>query len=100
VGIDGDQHKRYLERSQRLDEEGEARLISLACSNAPAGHARWKLHLLSDKLVELGVVEPFSHECVRQVLKNNIKCWQKRMWCIPPKGDAHFVCQIEAILSV
>ncbi len=22
------------------------------------------------------------------------------MWCIPPKGDAHFVCQMEAVLSV
>lgn len=22
------------------------------------------------------------------------------MWCIPPKGDAHFVCQMESVLSV
>jgi len=65
--------KRSRERSQRLDGEGEARLVSLACSDAPAGHARWTLHLLKDKLVELGVVDTISHECVRQILKKHHK---------------------------
>jgi hypothetical protein len=27
------------------------------------------LHLLADKLVELGVIESISHECVRATLK-------------------------------
>lgn len=65
------------ERLQRLDGEGEARLISLACSDAPKGHARWTLHLLADKLVELEVVDSISHECVRQVLKKRHKTLAK-----------------------
>lgn len=69
--------KRSRDRSQRLDGEGEARLVSLACSDAPAGHARWTLHLLKDKLVELEVVESISHECVRQVLKKHHKTLAK-----------------------
>ncbi len=63
--------KRSRNRSQKLDGEGEARLVSLACSDAPEGYARWSLHRLADRLVELDVVDSISHECVRQVLKKH-----------------------------
>lgn len=53
----------------KLDGAAEARLVAVACSPAPAGQARWTLQLLSDKLVELQVVESISRECVRQTLK-------------------------------
>lgn len=53
----------------KLDGEGEARLVKLACSKAPAGFARWSLRLLAGKLVELEVVESISHESVRRVMK-------------------------------
>jgi hypothetical protein len=64
--------ERQLGRSQprtKLDGAAEARLVAVACSPAPAGQARWTLQLLSDKLVELQVVESISRECVRQTLK-------------------------------
>lgn len=61
--------KRNRERSRVLDGEGEARLVSLACSKPPAGQARWTLQLLRDQLVELEIVESISPETVRQVLK-------------------------------
>jgi hypothetical protein len=51
-----------------FDGEKEARLIALACSEAPAGRARWSLRLLADRAVELRIVESTSHETVRQVL--------------------------------
>lgn len=54
---------------RKLDGRGEAHLVALACSEAPAGHEHWTLRLLGDKLVELGVVESISHETVRQTLK-------------------------------
>lgn len=63
--------KRSRSRTQKLDGDGEARLISLACSDAPEGYARWTLHMLADQLIELNVVESISHECVRQVLKKH-----------------------------
>lgn len=56
-------------RQRILDGEKEARLIALSCSEPPAGHGRWTLRLLADKLVELEVVESISHETVRQALK-------------------------------
>ena len=56
-------------RSKVLDGEAEARLVQLACSEAPDGHERWSLQLLADKLVELEVVETVSKETVRTTLK-------------------------------
>jgi transposase len=56
-------------RKRLLDGEKEAKLIALCCSSAPEGYARWTLHLLADKLVELNIVESISYETVRQTLK-------------------------------
>jgi len=52
-----------------MDGQAEARLITLACSPAPEGRARWTLHLLADRMVQLRYVEHLSHETVRQTLK-------------------------------
>ena len=54
---------------RKLDGQGEARLIALACSDPPEGFARWTLHLLADELVELQIVESISIETIRQTLK-------------------------------
>jgi transposase len=56
-------------RERKLDGAAEARLIALACSAPPDGRARWTLKLLTDKLVELEVVESVCDETVRRVLK-------------------------------
>src|ERR1700719_3020133 len=44
-------------RERKLDGDGEARLIALACSQPPRGRAAWTLRLLADRLVELQVVD-------------------------------------------
>jgi len=54
---------------RKLDGDGEARLIALACSQAPEGRSRWTLRLLADRMVILGEVDSLSHETVREVLK-------------------------------
>lgn len=46
-----------------------ARITSLACSDAPSGHARWSLRLLAEKAVELALVEEISYSKVRAILK-------------------------------
>jgi transposase len=56
-------------QKRKLDGRAEAKLIAISCSNPPAGHDHWALRLLADRLVELGMVESISHECVRQMLK-------------------------------
>ena len=56
-------------RSPLFDGEAEAHLIALRCLEPPAGHARWTLRLLAEKVVELEVVASTSHETVRRTLK-------------------------------
>jgi transposase len=56
-------------RPRRLDGEGEAQLVTLACSEPPPGQARWTLRLLAAKLVELEVVPSISPDTVRLTLK-------------------------------
>ena len=53
----------------KLDGEKEARLIALACSEAPEGRSRWTLSLLADQMVQLGYVDAVSYETVRRTLK-------------------------------
>lgn len=53
----------------KLTGEVEAKLTMLACSEPPAGHARWTLRLLADQMVELGYIDEVSHVTVRDWLK-------------------------------
>lgn len=61
--------KQMRRRQKRLDGEGEARLIAIACGEPPDGRAGWTLKLLADRLVECEIVETISTETVRRVLK-------------------------------
>ena len=60
-----------------FDGRAEARLIALACSEAPEGRDRWSMRLLADKAVELGIVGSVSHETVRKTLKktSSVRTW-------------------------
>lgn len=66
-----------LERKRRerpacepmLDGEKQARLVQIACSEPPAGRARWTLNLLAEQLVALDVVESISAPTVMRALK-------------------------------
>jgi hypothetical protein len=52
-----------------FDGAFEARLIALACSEAPPGYRRWTVRLLADKAVELDLAPSVSHMTVQRVLK-------------------------------
>ena len=64
-----------LERNKRnnyarkLDGNGEAHLIAIACSDPPTGRSEWSLRLLADRLVELSVVDSISYMTVSRTLK-------------------------------
>lgn len=70
-GLDATLHrKRPTGRQYRkLDGAQEARLVALACSTAPDGHARWTMRLLADKLVELAVVASIDPATVWRTLQ-------------------------------
>jgi hypothetical protein len=87
-----------LERKQRekppreviFDGAFEARLIALACSDAPGGHQRWTVRLLADKAVELSFAESVSHMTVQRVLKKtNLSLTSASTGKSLPKGVRH-----------
>lgn len=54
---------------RRLTSEQEAALTVLACSDAPDGRAQWSVRLLTDKAIEIGLVERIGRETIRLFLK-------------------------------
>ena len=59
-------------KPRKLDGEAEAKLVALACSKPPKGHARWTIRLLQSKVVELEIVDSIGRETVRRTLKKMI----------------------------
>jgi len=55
----------------KITGEVEAHIIALACSEPPKGCARWTLHLLASKAVELAYVDGLSFKSVQRVLKKH-----------------------------
>ena len=88
-------------RDATFDGAFDARLTALACSKAPAGHQRWTVRLLADKLVELKIVDSISTMSVQRSLKKNeLRPHLSSYWKIPPDNDAVFVAAMEEILDV
>ncbi len=54
---------------RKLDGDGEAHLVALACQKPPEGRSRWTLQLLADRMAELKYVEEISYQTVRRTLK-------------------------------
>jgi len=70
-GLDGVlRKKKAIDRQYRaLDGTQEARLVAIACSEPPTGHARWTMELLAGRLVELKVIDSIHPSTVCRALK-------------------------------
>jgi Homeodomain-like domain len=53
----------------KLSTDQELRLIALACTAPPDGHARWSVRLLAERVVELEAMPALGRELVRTTLK-------------------------------
>ena len=68
---------KFLQRKKRetppvapkITGEIEAKIVALACSEVPQGHARWTLQLLADKSVELNYIDSITDMSVHRLLK-------------------------------
>ena len=86
--------------ARKLTGREEALLVATACSNPPAGRARWTLDLLAGEMIKLTEHAAVSRETVRRRLgENKLKPWQKDMWCIP-KVDGAYVARMEDVLDL
>jgi len=85
---------------RKLSGKEEALLVATACSNPPAGRARWTLELLAGAMVKLTEHADLSRETVRRRLaENDLKPWRKDMWCIP-QVDGSYVARMEDVLDL
>jgi transposase len=64
-----DRRRSQRQYQHRLDGDGEAHLIALACSEAPEGRSRWTLRLLANRMVALEYVQKLSKDTVHRTLK-------------------------------
>ena len=53
----------------KIDGEIEAKIIALACSAPPEGRTKWTLRLLSERSVQLEIIDSISHTQVGRILK-------------------------------
>jgi transposase len=53
----------------KLDGETEAQILTLACSEAPAGRSRWTLRMIADKMVEFELIDKISKSTIGNALK-------------------------------
>src|SRR6266478_4004696 len=85
---------------RKLSGKEEALLVATACSDPPAGRARWTLELLAGALIKLTEHEGLSRETVRRRLaETDLKPWRRDMWCIP-KVDGEYVARMEDVLDL
>lgn len=70
-GIDRALRRRRARRvyTRKLDGVQEAALVELACTTPPAGKDHWSVRMLSDRLVQLQVVDAIGPTTVWTVLK-------------------------------
>jgi hypothetical protein len=67
---------RHTER-RKVDKRIEAYVAMIACSDPPAGRARWTLRMMADRFVQLQVVDSIAIESVRKALNNTqLKPWR------------------------
>ena len=67
--------------------EVEARLIALACSQPPAGHARWSLRLLEKHVALAQDIPDMDHSTIGRVLKNEASPAPEEVLDHPADGE-------------
>ena len=77
---------RNRSKDPKITGEVEARIIALACGEAPKGASRWSIRLLAEKAVELDIIESIGRESIRVILKKaNLDLGNKSAGVFPPK---------------
>src|SRR6201995_3400868 len=86
--------------ARKLSSKEEALLVATACSQPPAGRARWTLELLAGEMVKLTEHADLSRETVRRRLaENGVKPWRRGMGCIP-EVEGTYVARMEDVLDL
>jgi transposase len=83
-----------------LDAAQKQKIVALACSQPPEGHARWTVGLFAAEVNRRKIVPGVGREVIRIALQDHgLKPWREKMWCVPAL-DATYVEQMQDVLAV
>ena len=83
---------------RKLSANDVALLVATACSVPPEGCSRWTLELLAGQMVRLTEHDRVSRATIaRRLAENELKPWQKRMWCIPKVTPSYVACMEDVL---
>lgn len=62
-----------------LSEKQSSQIIALVCTDPPAGYERWTIELLTEKVIEKGIVPSVGRETIRVLLHtHDLKPWREK----------------------
>lgn len=83
---------------RKLSANDVALLVATACSAPPEGCSRWTLELLAGQMVRLTEHDRVSRATIaRRLAENELKPWQRRMWCIPTVTASYVACMEDVL---
>lgn len=59
-------------RKKLLDGDQEAEILTLRLGSPPEGYSTWSLRLLTERVIELGIIDSICQETIRKMLKKTI----------------------------
>ena len=100
-GHDGRKRRAHPPVPSPVTGEVEARLIALACSTPPVGHARWRSAAVGEAR-RPGRRQPRSGPLHHRPgpKKTELRLHLKKCWTIPPKSNTEFAARMEDVLAV
>jgi len=85
----------------KITGDFEAQVIAMALGAVPKGAERWTLRLLAEHCEERKYIVSISYVAIGNMLNTNqVKPHLNKYWCIPKENDAHFVLNMEDVLSI
>ena len=63
------EREKQANRKIKFDGDTEAKLVALACSEAPEGYSKWSVRLLANRMIECEIVDEISPMTVQRMLK-------------------------------
>lgn len=61
--------KEQQNRARKITGDIEARIVQIACTEPPAGRAKWTIDLITDRVIELNILPSIGRTAVAKVLK-------------------------------
>ena len=64
---------------RRLNQSQSSKVIAIACTDPPAGFARWTLDLLQEEVIKKKIVKYVGRETIRILLhRHDLKPWREK----------------------